>query len=152
MFCLSFFGFIAIIYARAGGQFQLKYLSSPAPPPHSRIPPLPSNASSVSISPFPTSLRSVTPQSNRRPSSPGGNSLNSLSNSTRQVSILNGTDPTLFQSILEALYTANGLSEVFSFLFDDHTSGDGPEARTDKLRRVSYFSSTYSRSYSLAFS
>ncbi|EGG06777.1 uncharacterized protein MELLADRAFT_62956 [Melampsora larici-populina 98AG31] len=125
----------AIIYARAGGQFQLKYLSSPAPPPHSRIPPLPSNASSVSISPFPTSLRSVTPQSNRRPSSPGGNSLNSLSTSTRQVSILNGTDPTLFQSILEALYTANGLSEVFSFLFDDHTSGDGPEARTDKLRR-----------------
>ncbi|KAG0139972.1 hypothetical protein CROQUDRAFT_100770 [Cronartium quercuum f. sp. fusiforme G11] len=128
----------AIIYARAGGQFQLKYLAAPAPPPHSRLPALPSNASSASFSPFPVSLRSVTPQSTtsaRRPPSPGASSLNSLSASTRQVAVLNGTDPTLFQSILEALYTANGLSEVFSFLFDDHTAGDGPEARTDKLRR-----------------
>lgn len=124
----------AIIYARASGQFQLKYLSGPAPSPHSRLPGLPST-SSVYLNP---SARSTTPQSaisHPRPASPSVASLNSISGSARQVALLNGTDPTLFQSILEALYTANGLSEVFAFLFDDHAAGDSPEARTDKLRK-----------------
>ncbi|KAI9628726.1 hypothetical protein KEM48_011408 [Puccinia striiformis f. sp. tritici PST-130] len=124
----------AIIYARASGQFQLKYLSAPAPSPHSRLPGLPST-SSVYLN---GSIRSNTPQSaisNQRPPSPSLASLHSIAGSTRQLSLLNGTDPTLFQSILEALYTANGLSEVFAFLFDDHAAADSPEARTDKLRK-----------------
>ncbi|MBW0497728.1 hypothetical protein O181_037443 [Austropuccinia psidii MF-1] len=124
----------AIVYARASGQFQLKYLSAPAPSPHSRLPALPSN-SSVYLN---QTLRSTTPQSTLsqiRPNSPGGASLNSLAGSTRQIALLNGTDPTLFQSILEALYTANGLSEVFAFLFDDPVIGDSPEARIDKLQK-----------------
>ncbi|KAA1065265.1 hypothetical protein PGT21_008929 [Puccinia graminis f. sp. tritici] len=125
----------AIIYARASGQFQLKYLSAPAPSPHSRLPGLPST-SSVYLN---SSLRSITPQSaishHLRPPSPSVASLNSIGGSTRQLALLNGTDPTLFQSILEALYTANGLSEVFAFLFDDHAAADSPEARTDKLRK-----------------
>ncbi|POW18830.1 hypothetical protein PSHT_05375, partial [Puccinia striiformis] len=123
-----------IIYARASGQFQLKYLSAPAPSPHSRLPGLPST-SSVYLN---GSIRSNTPQSaisNQRPPSPSLASLHSIAGSTRQLSLLNGTDPTLFQSILEALYTANGLSEVFAFLFDDHAAADSPEARTDKLRK-----------------
>lgn len=149
LLCLSFFLFLnyhcsyvphrldilAIIYARASGQFQLKYLSAPAPSPHSRLPGLPST-SSVYLN---ASLRSTTPQSNishPRPASPSVASLHSIAGSTRQIALLNGTNPTLFQSILEALYTANGLSEVFAFLFDDHAAADSPEARTDKLRKV----------------
>ncbi|WAQ82525.1 hypothetical protein PtA15_2A842 [Puccinia triticina] len=120
----------AIIYARASGQFQLKYLAATAPSPHSRLPGLPSS-SSVFLN---ASLRSPTPQS-IRPPSPSLASLASIAGSTRQLALLNGTDPSLFQSILEALYTANGLSEVFAFLFDDHAAADSPEARTDKLRK-----------------
>ncbi|PLW17541.1 hypothetical protein PCANC_08028 [Puccinia coronata f. sp. avenae] len=125
----------AIIYARASGQFQLKYLSAPAPSPHSRLPGGLPSTSSVYLN---ASLRSATPQSaisHQRPSSPSVASLHSTAGSTRQLALLNGTDPTLFQSILEALYTANGLSEVFAFLFDDHAAADSPEARTDKLRK-----------------
>ncbi|KAI8456911.1 hypothetical protein BY996DRAFT_4579021 [Phakopsora pachyrhizi] len=128
----------AIIYARASGQFQLKYLSAPAPPPHSRLSILPTG-SSISFLPYQNSFRSNTPQSSlahsHRPPSPGGLSLTSLAGSVRQVAFLNGTDSNLFQSILEALYTANGLSEVFAFLFDDHAAGDSPEARISKLQK-----------------
>lgn len=131
----------AIIYARAGGQFQLRYLSGAAPSPHSRLPlQLPSgsslsvnNVSSHSLAP---SLEGGRLSLSQRALSPGGMSLNSLAPSLRQQAVLSGTDPALFQSILEALYTGSGMTEVFSFLFDDTKGGDDSEARIAKLRRV----------------